>query len=182
MTGTPLALPAELTPPEVLPEPATRPPLADGPPPAAALPPARPAAPLPSDGPQPLPVVESVPQMEPVAETPRARAASTLEVVYRNRLKSAILSVSIDGGRVWTRDVATPANFFKRAIGQDVWTTLAVPPGEHVVDVRITGSGGKLDLVRQTSTTFEAGGTHRLRVVLIPPKTLRLTWKELHSD
>jgi hypothetical protein len=127
---------------------------------------------------EPLPIVEATPRMARLAAESRPKVSSTLEVVYRNRLKGATISVSIDGEKIWARDVANAGSFLKRAMGRDVWTTLAVPAGEHVVDVRVTGSEGKLDVVRQADATFEDGKTHRLRVVLVPPKTLKLAWKE----
>ena len=115
----------------------------------------------------------SVPHREPAV-----RATSTLEVVYRNRLQNASLTVSIDGRRVYSGDVATPPSFFKRVVGKNVWTSLELTPGRHFVDVRVTGAEGKLDLVRRATGIFEDGRTHRLRATVTPLKKLKLTWKE----
>jgi serine/threonine protein kinase len=109
---------------------------------------------------------------------PTVRATSALELVYRNRLKNASLSVSIDGKQVYAGNVATPQGFFNRTVGKNVWTSVDLTPGEHVVDVRVTGAEGKVDLVRQATATFEDGQTHRLRVVVTPLKKLKLSWKE----
>jgi hypothetical protein len=109
---------------------------------------------------------------------PAVRATSTLELVYRNRLKNASLSVSVDGRRLYSGTVATPRGFINRTVGKNVWTSLDLVPGRHVVDVRVTGSEGKLDLVRRATATFQDGRTHRLRVVVTPFKKLKLNWKD----
>jgi serine/threonine-protein kinase len=104
---------------------------------------------------------------------------ATLEVVFRNRLKSASISVYVDESKVWTESVAGADNFFKRALGKDVWSSLKVAEGHHTIDVRITGTEGKVDLVKRTTAEFSQGETKRLRIVLIPPKTLKASWKEV---
>ncbi len=106
-------------------------------------------------------------------------AKGYLEIVFRNRLKDATLTLYVDGEESWTRSLTGARNFIKRSIGKDVWTTVPVPAGEHVIDVRVTGIEAKLDLVRRTEVALAAGDTRRLRVVLIPPKTLKLAWKDL---
>jgi hypothetical protein len=134
----------------------------------------------------PAPVVEGEPAGTTASATspairrqaPAVAATSKLELVYRNRLKNAELSVFVDGRRAYRGSVASEAGFFSRAVGKNVWAAIDLTPGEHVVDVRITGAEGKLDLVRQTSARFEDGRTHRLRVSVSPFKKLRLAWKE----
>jgi hypothetical protein len=104
---------------------------------------------------------------------------ATLEVVFRNRLKSASISVYVDESKVWTESVTGAKSFFRRAIGKDVWSSLRVAEGHHTIDVRITGTEGKVDLVKRTAAEFSRGETKRLRIVLIPPKTLKASWKEV---
>ena len=147
------------------PRPASPPPRRERPsPPAAAI--AQPTIPI-----APVARVEAPP-------TRAAVANAQLEVVFRNRLKDASLILYVDGEETWTRDLNGAQNFLKRTIGKDVWTTVPIPAGEHVIDVRVTGVEAKLDLVRRTEVTIAPGDTRRLRVVLIPPKTLKLTWKD----
>jgi serine/threonine-protein kinase len=115
-------------------------------------------------------------------EAPRTEVLplpATLEVVFRNRLKSASISVYVDESKVWTESVTGAKSFFKRAIGKDVWSSLRVAEGRHTIDVRITGTEGKVDLVKRTTAEFSRGETKRLRIVLLPPKTLKASWKEV---
>ncbi len=105
-------------------------------------------------------------------------ATARLEVLFRNRLKSAELSVWIDERKVWSQSMDGPKNLLRRALGKDVWTTLALREGKHVIDIRITGSEGKLDLVKRTEAKFARGEIKRLRVVLVPRKKLKLEWKD----
>jgi hypothetical protein len=122
------------------------------------------------------------PEPSPVSRRePAVRATSTLELVYRNRFKNASLSVAIDGRRVYSGKVATPRGFFNRTLGKNVWTSLELTPGKHVVDVRVTGAEGKVDLVRQATATFRDGRIHRLRVSVTPLKKLKLSWKDSPS-
>ncbi len=88
------------------------------------------------------------------------------------------MAIWIDHRPVWTETVSAPGRFLKRAIGKDVWTALPISAGPHVIDVRVTGSEGKVDVVKRTEAEFSAGEVRRLRVVLIPPKILKLSWKE----
>ena len=55
---------------------------------------------------------------------------------------------------------------------------MPIPAGRRLIDVRLTGVEGKLDLVRQEEIAIEGGETRRLRVIYRPPKTLKLSWKE----
>ncbi len=71
-----------------------------------------------------------------------------------------------------------PKNLLRRFLGKDVWTTLVLREGKHVIDIRITGSEGKLDLVKRTEAKFARGEIKRLRVVLVPRKKLKLEWKD----
>jgi serine/threonine-protein kinase len=128
--------------------------------------------------------VEPAPR-EPASLPPPApvvRATSKLELVYRNRLKNASLAVFIDGKRAFSSSIATPPGFLNRTVGKNFWTSLPLTAGEHVVDVRVTGAEGKVDLVRRTTATFEDGQTHRLRVTMTPLKNLKLNWKESPVD
>jgi serine/threonine-protein kinase len=112
------------------------------------------------------------------AERPPAAAYGTLEIVFRNRLKGGTLSVWIDEDRAWTHSFAGSKNFLKRSLGKDVWTTVPIPAGTRLIDVRLTGVEGKLDLVRQAEISIEGGQTRRVRVIYQPPKTLKLSWKD----
>jgi serine/threonine-protein kinase len=135
----------------------------------------------------PVTVPATLPVAVPAAPTERVApppvravvAKADLEIVFRNRLKDATLTLYVDGEETWTRALNGAHNFFRRSIGKDVWTTVPIPAGEHVIDVRVTGAEAKLDLVRRTEVSVAAGETRRLRVVLIPPKTLKLAWKDL---
>ncbi len=115
----------------------------------------------------PLPVPAPVPAPVPTA---------SLEIVFKNRLRKAEVSVWIDEEKVWSRPVEAPKSFFKRTVGHNVFTLLPIETGSHVIDVRVIGSEGKVDVVRRTEAEFESGETKRLKVTMVPPKKLKLSW------
>ena len=84
----------------------------------------------------------------------------------------------IDDTQTWSHSFSGSKNFFKRSIGKDVWTTVRIPAGTRMIDVRLTGTERKLDLVRQAEIKIEGGQTRRMRVVYMPPKGLKLAWKD----
>ena len=112
------------------------------------------------------------------AERPAQPALAQLEVLFRNRLKEASLSVWIDEKKIWSQPMIAQKNFLKRTIGKDVWTTLPLRAGKRVIDIRIIGAEGKIDLVKRIEGAFARGEIKRLRVVLTPWKKLRLEWKD----
>jgi serine/threonine protein kinase len=117
---------------------------------------------------------ETAPAPVPVEAIPVQLAH--LEIVFKNRLKNAEVSVWIDEEKIWSRAVAAPKSVFKRAIGRNVFTLIPIEEGSHVIDVRVIGIEGKVDVVRRTETEFVAGETKRLKVAMLPPKKLKLSW------
>lgn len=116
----------------------------------------------------------------PAIEADPVRTAN-LEIVFKNRLRNAEVSVWIDEEKVWSRLVAAPKNLFKRAIGRNVFTLLPVNEGPHVIDVRVIGTEGKVDVVRRTEADFVSGQTKRLKVTVVPPQKLKLSWVKTHG-
>ncbi len=133
---------------------------------------------LPPATPPPAPTPSPVLEVKEAPTPPVPVPTGELEIVFRNRLKAASLHVEVDGREIWRRSLNGSKNFFKRSIGRDVWTTIPVPVGDHVIDVRVTGVEAKLDLVRRTEVSVTEDQTHRLRVILIPPRSLRLSWRD----
>ncbi len=124
-------------------------------------------------------VAAQSPVPEPVAAPePRPVPMGNLEIVYRNRLKAGTISVRLNDRKIWTKTFTGAKSFFKRSVGKDIWATLAIPAGDHVLDVRVTGAEAKKDLVRRTEISIAPGETRRLRVVMVLPKTLKLQWKK----
>ena len=68
---------------------------------------------------------------------------------------------------------ATAGGIFRR---HNVFAILDIEEGPRVIDVRVTGSEGKLDLVRRAEVDFEPGETKRLKVSVVLPNKLKLTW------
>ena len=106
-----------------------------------------------------------------------AKASSTLQISYTNRLKSATLEVWIDGEQILTKPLTGPRGFFKRAVGRTVLESIPVSAGHHDVKVSIRGSAGKIEASNWSGNTFEKGQVRRLRAELIPPSYLKLAWK-----
>lgn len=125
--------------------------------------------------------VETAPaKVRAPARATRVRAAH-LEVVFKNRLKGAEVAIWIDEEKIWSRTVAAPKSVFKRIIGRNVFTTLPISAGSHVIDVRVIGVEGKVDVVRRTEAKFVGGETKRLKVAMVPPKKLKLSWADQNN-
>jgi serine/threonine protein kinase len=102
---------------------------------------------------------------------------STLEISYTNRLKKATLDVWIDGEQVLSQPVARSGGVVRRAVGRKSLHSIPVTAGHHDVKVRVRGTEGKIEASNWSGNTFDKGQTRRLRLELIPPKYLRMTWK-----
>ena len=121
---------------------------------------------------------EQAPSVEPQAtRRPLPSGWATLDISYRNRLRSAFLTIWIDGEKTWSERVTAPKGLFKRASGTRVRASIMVPEGGHVIEVRIDGSEGKVNLSERIEAVFEEGETRGLKVVLIPPSMLKLSWE-----
>ncbi len=105
--------------------------------------------------------------VEPPAASSVAAAESTLELVYRNRLGSATVAVTVDGVEVWNRPVAAPPNW-SRIVGDEVLATIPVAAGDHRVSVAITGHSMQVQASSWIVGRFEPGRNRRLRVSLNP--------------
>lgn len=105
----------------------------------------------------------------------------SLHIVYNNRLASGTMSAWVDGQRVWSGDVSGPRSVIKRVAGREVRHTLQVPPGDHTVEVRISGRTVKIrvDAADRIRGRFEAHRARWLRVTLNPvTNRLKLSWME----
>jgi hypothetical protein len=111
-------------------------------------------------------------------QSPVPAGWATLEVLYNNRLKTASMSIWIDDAEAWAQTVAGPTGLLKRAAGEEVRATMLIPDGGHSIEVRVSSSSGRVDAAKRIEALFRQGQTRVLRVVLLPPKGLRLHWKE----
>ncbi len=102
---------------------------------------------------------------------------ATLEISYTNRLKKATLDVWIDGKQVLSQPVVRSGGVMRRAVGRKSLHSIPVTAGHHDVKVRVRGTEGKIEASNWSGNTFDKGQTRRLRLELIPPKYLRMTWK-----
>jgi hypothetical protein len=105
--------------------------------------------------------------VEPVAASPAPAVESTLELLYRNRLGSATVAVTIDGVEVWNRPVAAPPNW-SRIVGDEILATIPVAAGDHRISVAITGHSMQVQARSWIVGRFEPGRSRRLRVALNP--------------
>ncbi len=140
---------------------------------AASLPPsgraATPAASAPATSPSPP--TGAAPALVPVA-------SATLEIRHANRLRRGTMTVWVDGERVWSESLAAPRSPIQRLGGQEILESIAVAPGAHDVEVRITNAAGSVDARGVVHAGFEAGSRRQLRVVLVPLRSkLQLDWE-----
>ena len=102
---------------------------------------------------------------------------ATLLVVYKNRLRRATLSISIDGEEVVSEQMETGKNPLRRAWGRNIVVAVPVTEGEHTVEISVTGSEGKVHASDQIGGVFERGESRELRASLNPrTRKLRLAW------
>jgi hypothetical protein len=103
---------------------------------------------------------------------------ATLIVLHENRLKSASMTLWINGEVATSERLSISGGFFARTRGRAVQTTILVPPGPQTIEVRIAGAKGKVDARKTTSAEFVAGETRLLRARLIPiVHNLDLDWQ-----
>ena len=122
-------------------------------------------------------IAASPPAVDAVTGAQQAIASSTLEISYTNRLKKASMDVWVDGAHVLSKPLTGPRGVLKRAVGRSVFESIPVSPGHHDVRVTIRGSAGKIEASNWTGNEFSEGKSRRLRVELIPPRFLKLSWK-----
>ncbi len=119
----------------------------------------------------------------PVPGTVPATAASAkLVILHQNRLKSAEMTVRVDGQRVWSRRMTSDGGVVSRARGDLIRVEVPVEPGRRAVEVTIRGSKGRVDVGSASTATFSTGSTRYLRVKLLPLfDRLTLQWERQGS-
>jgi len=123
--------------------------------------------------PQPAGAAEIEPATAPSGAVGQAPVAgeATLELTFFNRLRGGTLTVWIDGERAWSRELDLPGTSLKRVTGQAIRAEIPVAAGERDVEVRVTGSAGRIDSRGVLRASFAAGTTRRLRVRPLPLAT-----------
>ena len=119
----------------------------------------------------------------PVPRTAPATAASAkLVILHQNRLKSAEMTVRVDGQRVWSRQMVSDGGVVSRARGDLIRVEVPVEPGRRAIEVTIRGSKGRVDVGSASTATFSTGSTRYLRVKLLPLfDRLTLQWESQGS-
>lgn len=103
---------------------------------------------------------------------------ATLEIVYRNRLGSATVAVTVDGEAVWTRSVAAPRHW-ARIVGDSEWGAVPIASGERTIGVAVQGHSMAVQASSSISGRFAPGESRRLRIALNPYRErIRLEWVE----
>lgn len=129
--------------------------------------------------PRPVGAATSEPSTAPdgTVGQPPAAGEATLELTFFNRLRGGTLTVWVDGERAWSRELELSGTSLKRVTGQAIRAEIPIAAGEHDVEVRVTGSAGKVDSRGVTRATFAPGATRNLRVTLVPFRSrLDLDW------
>lgn len=114
----------------------------------------------------------------PVVTAAPAPRPATVDLRYRNHLRSGRMTVKVDDVEVWSGEVGSDKGFLGRTVGNDVWPRITVPAGKHVIGVHIEGSDGSVDATKRIWAVFEPGSRQRLKVRLVPPRVLRLSWED----
>lgn len=152
---------------------------------ATVTPPPQPPADEPAEETAAAGAAPAMPSPAPAAsrsESPPAakssRRPAVLEVSYANRLRSGVMTLTVDDRRVWSRNLGPPKGVVEWTLGDTVQARLELSRGKHVVGVTIEGSEGTVHASKRIWGTFEAGRVAHLRVVLLPPTVLRLSWRD----
>ena len=146
-----------------------------------------------------FPTADTVPQLaepasrdpEPPSSRPTPRLAdppaeivdpipspAIVEVRYRNHLRDSQMTLRVDDQVVWSDQVGEDRGVLGRTIGNNVRQRITVPAGKHVIGVHIEGAEGTVDATKRIWAVFEAGERPRLRVRLVPPRVIRLSWDD----
>ena len=160
----------------------TRKPEVSPPPPSAVTGEPAPARPEPALEPPPVrdeePARAALASSRPGDDRTLAPGEATLVVLHRTRLKSARMSIWVDGEEVWSEPISAGGNFFARTRGEAVKATVPVRPGQRTIKIQVIGSKKRVDSAEITEGSFEAGETRYLRARLIPViDNLKLAWK-----
>ena len=93
--------------------------------------------------------------------------SATLNLICRHDLRSADISVSIDGRTTYTDHIsASPKKLFA-ILGKREETfskSLTVPPGEHVVQVHLSSATDGFDQTKQRELNLRPGNETTLRI------------------
>ena len=93
--------------------------------------------------------------------------SATLNLICRHDLRSADISVSIDGRTIYTDHIsASPKKLFA-ILGKREETfskSLTVPPGEHVVQVHLSSATDGFDQTKQRELNLRPGTETTLRI------------------
>ncbi len=118
----------------------------------------------------------AAPPPPPPPPKPKPKPAE-LEILYENRLKTAYISVWIDGRRVVFNRVEA-STFLKRRVGQEFRRTIEVPAGQRRIEVHVSGvEKRRIEARGSLRKGFESRAFYRLRVELDKGK-LMLTLEE----
>ncbi|MFN7941016.1 MAG: serine/threonine-protein kinase [Thermoanaerobaculia bacterium] len=144
--------------------------------------PARAPAPIPSSSAPGAEAPAAVPVEVPVG-SPLSATLGTLEIVYFNRLGHGTMTVWIDETRVWSSSLEAPRDLLQKVQGEKVRFALAVAPGSHLVEVRVSQPSAYIDSRGTVRAEFRPGELRSLRVKLVPyiPR-LALDWPNEDED
>jgi len=93
--------------------------------------------------------------------------SATLNLICRHDLRSADISVSIDGKTIYTDHVSASPKKLYDILGKRSETfskSLTVPSGEHVVHVHLSSATDRFDQIKQHDLNLPAGSSATLMV------------------
>jgi len=92
--------------------------------------------------------------------------SATLNLICRHDLRSADISVSIDGRTTYTDHIsASPKKLFAILGKRETFSkSLTVPPGEHVVQVHLSSATDGFDQTKQRELNLLPGNETTLRI------------------
>lgn len=110
----------------------------------------------------------------PRPRTPAPMAS--MEIVHKNRLKEATLTVRVDGESAFVRQMGV-GGVFQRVKGETISGRVPLAAGAHSVTAEIRGAEGKIDVSETLEGRFSEGATKTLRISLgARGKKVDLSW------
>jgi hypothetical protein len=101
---------------------------------------------------------------------------ATIELIYKNRLSRATISLRVDDQEVWSERL-TSKNVLKRISGDKLRRTIPISAGHHTISVSITGESMKVEARKSIEAKLRAGETRHLQASLNPyTDKLKLSW------
>lgn len=130
-----------------------------------------------SDSPESPAVSGASAEVSAVSDPPEPLNAR-VRLTFKNRLKESVITVHLNGSKLWSETIEGRKNVFRRVAGTPFSSTLEIPPGTHELEVSVRGISMKVESSAAIRSDFDSGSYRVLRLSLNPyTEKLSLAWQ-----